>query len=99
MVIIVEATHKHVVTLNQGGIQITDGVNGNKIIMGAEGIQIGSDESAEPFVLGQQFLTNVTSFITALNAHTHTLSPAGVISPPVTPLQLQVPLSTKHRVE
>ena len=34
MVIIVEATHKHVVTLNKDGIQITDGVNGNKIIMG-----------------------------------------------------------------
>ena len=34
MVIIVEATHKHVVTLNKDGIQITDGVNGNRIVMG-----------------------------------------------------------------
>ena len=86
------------VTLNKDGIQITDGVNGNKIIMGAQGIQIGSSNAAEPFVLGQQFLANVTSFLTALNAHTHTLT-AGATSPPVTALQLHVPVSAKHRVE
>jgi uncharacterized protein involved in type VI secretion and phage assembly len=100
LVIIVEATHEHVVTLNKDGIQISDGVHGNKIIMGAQGIQIGSSAATEPFVLGQQFLMNVMSFITALNAHTHALTPTGAILPPSPPIPpLQVPLSMKHRVE
>jgi hypothetical protein len=99
MVIIVEATHKHVVTLNQDGIQITDGVHGNTIIMGAQGIQIGGNAAVEPFVLGQQFRLSVMSFMTALNAHTHDLTPDG-ISPPKTPIPpLQVPVSLKHKVE
>ena len=77
MVIIVEATHKHVVTLNKDGIQITDGVNGNKIILGQDGIQIGSSGASEPFVLGNQFMANVNNFLTALNAHTHTTTAPG----------------------
>ena len=108
MVIIVEATHNHVVTLNKEGIQISDGVNGNKIILGQGGIQIGSSGASEPFVLGNQFMANVNSFLTALNAHTHvappgggtTGPPTGPPAPPPTPLlTLQVPLSAKHKVE
>ena len=95
MVTIVEATHKHVVTLNKDGIQITDGVNGNRIIMGKEGIQIGSSGANEPFVLGKQFADNIEDFIKALNAHTH----ATLGSPPASLLKLAVPLSTKHKVE
>jgi uncharacterized protein involved in type VI secretion and phage assembly len=98
MVIIVEATHKHVVTLNKDGIQISDGANGNTIIMGKDGIQIGSSNATEPFVLGNQFMTNVNSFLQALKAHTHP-APGGTTSPPTTPLTLQVPLSAKHKVE
>ena len=98
MVTIVEATHKHVVTLNKDGIQITDGVNGNKIIMGKEGIQLGSSGATEPFVLGDQFAANLNSFLTALNAHTHPVA-GGTASAPTTPLQLEVPLSAKHKVE
>ena len=104
MVIIVEATHKHVVALDKDGIQITDGANGNKIIMGKGGIQIGSSGASEPFVLGNQFATNVDKFLKALTGHTHTLTspggPTGVpIPPPATFLTLDVPLSAKHKVE
>jgi len=98
MVTIVEATHKHVVTLNQDGIQITDGVNGHKIIMGKDGIQLGSSTAREPFVLGNQFMANVNSFLTALKAHTHVVSGTAA-TPTATPLILQVPLSAKHKVE
>jgi Type VI secretion system/phage-baseplate injector OB domain len=97
MVTIVEATHQHVVTLNKDGIQITDGVNGNTIIMGKDGIQLGGSGASEPFVLGNQFAANISSFITALNGHTHP-APGGTTSPPA-PMQLQVPLSARHRVE
>jgi Type VI secretion system/phage-baseplate injector OB domain len=104
MVTIVEATHKHVVTLNKDGIQITDGVNGNKIIMGKDGIQVGSSGAKEPFVLGNQFATNVDKFLKALTGHTHALTspggPTGVpIPPPATFLTLDVPRSAKHKVE
>jgi hypothetical protein len=106
MVTIVEATHKHVVTLNKEGIQITDGVNGNKIIMGKEGIQIGSSGAKEPFVLGKKFAANVKEFIKALQAHTHTSAASGLptsvplpLPPTPSPLTLEVPLSTKHKVE
>jgi type VI secretion system (T6SS) baseplate-like injector VgrG len=102
MVTIIEATHKHVVTLNKDGIHITDGANGNEIIMGKEGIQIGSSGASESFVLGRQFLANVKTFLTALNTHTHTPpSGTGVMTgpPTVPPLILEVPLSAKHKVE
>jgi len=106
MVTIVEATHKHVVTLNKDGIQITDGVNGNTIIMGQDGIQLGSSGAHEHFVLGDQFMANVKEFVTKFNTHKHILT----VSPPVltgapdptsllTPQDLQVPLSAKHKVE
>jgi type VI secretion system (T6SS) baseplate-like injector VgrG len=109
-VIIIEATHKHVVAFNKEGVQITDGINGNKIIMGKGGIQIGSSGATEPFVLGNQFLANVKTFLAALNAHAH-LAPSGtgvITGPPAPPptapptappLTLEVPLSAKHKVE
>jgi hypothetical protein len=105
-VIIVEAAHKHVVALNKEGIQITDGVSGNRIIMGKGGIQIGSSGATEPFVLGAQLLANVKTFLAALSTHTHAPpSGTGVMTGPPTPppaglpLILEVPLSAKHKVE
>jgi uncharacterized protein involved in type VI secretion and phage assembly len=98
MIIIVEATHKHVVTLNKDGIQISDGANGNKIIMGKEGIQLGSSGASEPFVLGKQFAAKMDDFVKAFNTHTHVV-PGGTSDPPKPPLKLQVPLSAKHKVE
>jgi hypothetical protein len=103
MVILVEATHKHVVTLNKDGIQITDGVNGNTIILGQGGIRLGSRSAHEHFVLGDQFAANVASFLNALNNHTHTAPgapPTSLPAPaPMPLLRLDVPLSTKHKVE
>jgi Type VI secretion system/phage-baseplate injector OB domain len=106
MLTIIEATHKHVVTLDKDGIRITDGANGNKIVLGKGGIQIGSSSAAEPFVLGNLFTVNVKTFLTALNAHTHAppTGPGVMTGPPTTPpaalpLILEVPLSTKHKVE
>jgi uncharacterized protein involved in type VI secretion and phage assembly len=106
MVTIIEATHKHVVTLNKDGIQITDGANGNKIIMGKDGIQLGSSGASEPFVLGEKFAANVSEFIKALKAHTHTSTAPGSptsaplpLPPAPSPLTLAVPLSTRHKVE
>jgi uncharacterized protein involved in type VI secretion and phage assembly len=99
MITIIEATNGHVITMNQDGITITDGANGNAIIMGSTGIQIGSSGAMEPFLLGNQFMANVSSFLTALNAHTHTGNLGAPTSPPVAPVQLQVPLSAKHTVE
>jgi hypothetical protein len=98
MVILVEATHKHVVTLHKDGIQITDGVNGNTIVLGQGGIRIGSSGASEPFVLGNQFMANMSSFIAALNIHTHPVSGA-TAEKTLVPLTLQVPLSAKHKVE
>jgi uncharacterized protein involved in type VI secretion and phage assembly len=116
MLTLIEATHGHVITMNTHGIHIKGGAgqevvlhgsgvtitdqHGNSIVMSAEGIQIGSSEAAEPFVLGQQFFLNVISFLTALNAHTHVGNLGAPTSPPVPPIPLlEVPLSTKHRVE
>jgi hypothetical protein len=95
MIVIVEATHGHAVTLNGDGIQIADGVGGHRITMGKDGIRIGGSGANEPFVLGGQFMQNMQLFITALNLHTH----PGIGSPPAAPLQLPVPLSARHRVE
>jgi len=85
-------------TTLQYGIQITDGVNGNKIVLGKQGIQVGSGGASEPFVLGGQFSANVTEFLKALNAHTHAV-PGGTAAAITTPLILQVPLSARHKVE
>ena len=98
MITLVEATHGHVVTMDANGIQISDGANGNKLVMGPDGIRIGSDEAKEAFVLGNQFMDNVTDFISALNKHTHPV-PNGTSETPMNPIQLKVPLSAKHRVE
>jgi hypothetical protein len=98
MVTIVEATHKHVVTLDKDGIQIADGVNGNTIVLGRQGIQVGSSSASEPFVLGHQFTASVMAFLAALNSHTHVVS--GLTATAMaTPLVLQVPLSVRHSVE
>ena len=39
MVMIFEATNGQVITMNQDGIEITDGANGNKIILDSNGIK------------------------------------------------------------
>lgn len=103
----------HKVILSGSGISVTDGVNsgnlvvldgngvtikdrnGNTIAMAGGGIKIGGS-ATEPLVLGMQFQARVQAFVTALSAHTHTGSPGG---PPMVPAKLDVPLSSKHKVE
>jgi uncharacterized protein involved in type VI secretion and phage assembly len=142
MVIIYEATNKHVLVMNKDGVTLKDGANGhqivldssgvtvtdganatNKITMASDGVTVedkngnqivmessgvvikssgvlvGSDSAAEPFVLGQTFMSNVSTFITALSTHTHLGNLGAPTSPPMSPLNLVVPLSTKHKTE
>jgi uncharacterized protein involved in type VI secretion and phage assembly len=78
---------------------VTVQTSANKVILGSSGIQVGSDSATEPFVLGNQFMANVTSFLIALSTHTHVGNLGAPTSPPVAPMNLQVPLSMKHKVE
>lgn len=86
------------ITMNDDGIVIED-ANGNQIVMAAAGINVGSSSAAEPFVLGMQFMSEVSTFLSALGTHTHVGNMGAPTSPPVAPLTLTVPLSTKHNVE
>jgi len=114
LVTIVEAVNGNVITMDKAGVTITDG-NGNTVTMssaglvvkssgtqvtvGGSGVQVGGDGATEPFVLGNQFATQLQSFLTALAAHQHIGNLGAPTSPPTAPLTLSVPLSTKHTVE
>lgn len=95
---VVEDKNGNKVTQDATGTIVQD-VNGNKIVMGAAGIQVGSDASAEPFVLGAQFAAQVQSFLLALSLHTHVGNLGAPTSPPTAPMTLNVPLSSKHKTE
>jgi uncharacterized protein involved in type VI secretion and phage assembly len=115
LVTIVEAANGNVITMDRNGITITDGANGNEItlapdgvtvkskgtqvVVGAGGVQIGGSAATDQFVLGTQFKAQVLSFMTALSTHTHIGNLGAPTSPPVAPMNLNVPLSTKHMVE
>lgn len=86
------------VTMGASGVTVED-KNGNKIVMGAAGIKIGSDASVESLVLGTTLSVNVASFLISLATHTHVGNLGAPTSPPVAPMQLQVPLSSKHKTE
>ena len=73
--------------------------NGNKVILGTAGIQVGSTSAVESLVLGTTLAANVASFLISLSTHTHIGNLGAPTSPPVAPMQLQVPLSAKHKVE
>jgi len=95
---ITDGANSQEVALDSSGITLKDS-NGNEIIMASGGIKVGSVSAAEAFVLGTQFKTAVTSFITALNTHTHIGNMGAPTAPPVPPMQLDVAISTKHKVE
>ncbi|MBP2326537.1 uncharacterized protein involved in type VI secretion and phage assembly [Kibdelosporangium banguiense] len=115
LVTIVEAATGNVITLDKNGITIKDGAGGNEITMassgvtvkssgteivvGSSGVKVGGSGAAEPFVLGNQFKTQVMSFIMSLATHTHVGNLGAPTSPPSSPMNLDVPLSTKHMVE
>jgi hypothetical protein len=84
-----------------GAQGVTLHISGNTIILGASGVQLGSESAAEPLVLGNQFLTQMTSLLTQLSTHTHVGNLGAPTSPPVAPLQFQGPqtLSTRHKLD
>lgn len=96
--IVITDANRNTVTQDGSGIVIED-ANGNQIVMAAAGIKVGSSAAAEPFVLGLQFTTEVASFLASLATHTHVGNMGAPTSPPVAPITLNVPLSSKHMVE
>jgi hypothetical protein len=96
--VVIEDVNGNSVTQDGSGTVIKD-ANGNEIVMAAGGIQIGGTGATEPFVLGTQFMTEVQSFLVSLSTHTHVGNMGAPTSPPTSPLTLNVPLSSKHKVE
>jgi hypothetical protein len=81
------------------GVTIAD-ANGNAVVLGPSGVQLGSSDAIQSLVLGTTLAANVAAFLTTLNAHTHlSAAPGSPTGPPVPPMQLQVPLSQKHKAE
>jgi len=86
------------ITMDAAGVTIADR-NGNKVILGRTGIRIGSGGAVESLVLGTTLAVNVASFLASLSTHVHVGNMGAPTSPPMAPMQLQVPLSPKHKVE
>jgi uncharacterized protein involved in type VI secretion and phage assembly len=107
MVLIVEATNKHLLVMNKDGIRLRDGANKHEVVLDSSGVTVKSDSvtvgdgaTSEPFVLGQTFMANVASWFAALAAHTHVGNLGAPTSPPTPPLPpLQVPLSAKYKMK
>lgn len=108
-----DGKHGHRITLDQKGIAVTDGEHGHRITIDSSGLTLqyrGGDTitvdasgihlgaTAEHLVLGDTLQANVTKFLTALMTHTHVGNLGAPTSPPVKPMTLEVPLSTKHTV-
>jgi hypothetical protein len=85
------------VVLNSSGLTLTDS-NHNTITMGASGITLGSG-AVQSMVLGDALKLAVTTFVTTLNTHTHIGNLGAPTSPPMVPMQLDVQVSSKHKVE
>jgi len=85
------------VRMTSSGVTIKDG-NGNTVELGSGGIKIGGG-ATQPLVLGQSLDQAVQTFVLTLNTHTHVGNLGAPTSPPVAPMSLSVPLSTKHKVE
>jgi hypothetical protein len=96
--IIIEDKNGNTITMEQSGITVED-ANGNQVVMGASGIQVGSSSASDFFVLGTQFAAKVATFIISLGTHTHVGNMGAPTSPPMAPITLEVPISSKHMVE
>jgi uncharacterized protein involved in type VI secretion and phage assembly len=90
-------TQANMITLAAGGVTVA--TSGTQITVGSSGVQVGGPGATEPFVLGLQFTGKVASFLTSLATHTHVGNLGAPTSPPVAPITLEVPLSTKHTVQ
>ena len=89
-----DGVNHSIVTMDAAGVTITD-AHGNTLALTSAGITIGA-HAADGLIKGTTFKSAVTSFLAALNTHTHT-HPMGPTGPPVKPHSLDVPLS-KHTV-
>ena len=69
---------------------------GDTITIDSSGIHIGG--MTQHLVHGDALMLNVTKFMAALMTHTHVGNMGGPTSPPVKPMTLDVPLSSKHTV-
>ena len=114
LVTIVDGVNGNVITMAADGITVTDG-NGNtltmtskgvtvkssgtEVVVGGSGVQIGGSAATEPLVLGNQFAAQMQSLLTALTTHQHLGNLGAPTGPPIAPLTVSVPLSTKHTVE
>jgi len=85
------------ITMTSSGVVVK--TSGTQVAVGADGVRVGGSGATQPFVLGTQFAANVQAFLTALATHTHFGNLGAPTSPPSAPITLQVPLSTKHKVE
>ena len=86
------------VTLGSDGVTIAES-GGNKVVVASGGVKVGSASAAQKLVLGTMLDTNVKSFLMALSTHTHVGNLGAPTSPPMSPMTLEVPLSTKHATE
>ena len=108
-----DGKHGHRVTLDKNGVSVTDGEHGHRITLDSDGITVeyqGGDTltidasgihlggASQHLVHGDALKLNVTKFIAALMTHTHVGNLGAPTSPPVKPMSLDVPLSTKHTV-
>jgi len=85
------------VTMASGGLVLK--TSGTQIAIGASGVQVGGSGAAEALVLGTRFASEVASFLAKLATHTHIGNLGAPTAPPTAPITLNVPLSTKHKVE
>lgn len=105
---ITDGSNKHEVILGKSGITVSDKVGSNDIKMEGSGVtiksnavKVGGSSAVEPFVLGQTLSTILSTFIIALNTHTHVGNIGAPTTPPAAPMQLNIAgaLSKKHKVE
>ena len=104
LVMIVEAENGHIITMNKGGITITDGANKNKVTLDSAGItldakiiKLGGVEAEMQFVNGTIFKPVMESLMKLIQNHTHMGNlgaPTGSPLPPILP-PLEVPLLDK----
>jgi len=108
-----DGVHGHRIRFDNDGVAITEGAFGHSITMDPDGITLqykGGDTiiidssgihvggPVQHIVHGDALKLNVVNFITALMTHTHVGNLGAPTSPPVKPMTLEVPLSTKHTV-
>lgn len=109
-VLIVEATHGHVIALDKDGIKIGQAggkqeilLEGDTITLRGPGIRIGG-AGGEPLVLGDTLAGLLKEFVTGLKSHTHLGNmgaPTGPPVPTIAPLEAKINtiLSKKHKIE